>query len=336
MLEPAVTALAAFPHPRKPVLKVEDLRVTFRVPDGVLKAVDGVTFEIASGETFALVGESGCGKSTIARALMRLTDCETGSIELCGVDITRLSRRHLKPHRRHMQMVFQDPYSSLNPRIRAGDIVGEPLRNYGASRSQRDAVVESLFRRVGLPGEAMQRYPHEFSGGQRQRLGIARALALHPSLIVADEPVSALDVSVQAQVLNLMRSIQREMGLAFLFISHDMAVVEHVSDRVAVMYLGKIVEVADKKLIFAEPLHPYTQVLLNSVPVPDPAAPRRQRSVAGEIPSPLNPPKGCHFHTRCPFAIEVCRERAPELRSISDGRSVACHRVETGDHSPQA
>ncbi len=309
-----------------PVLKVEDLKVYFRLHDGVVKAVDGVSFKIMPGETLALVGESGCGKSTVGRAAMRLSDNDGGSIQLGGVEIARLSRRRLKPYRRRMQMVFQDPYASLNPRMKAGAIVGEPLRNYGmTSRSATKEAVGELLGRVGLPLEARDKYPHEFSGGQRQRLGIARALALDPDLIIADEPVSALDVSIQAQVLNLMRDIQQERGLAFFFISHDMAVVEHVSHRVAVMYLGRLVEMADKNRIFARPLHPYTEALLKSVPIPDPDAAGSVKSIGGEVPSPINPPQGCHFHPRCPYAVARCSAEAPKLEEVQPGHFVACH-----------
>jgi oligopeptide/dipeptide ABC transporter ATP-binding protein len=309
-----------------PVLEVADLKVHFRLRDVVLKAVDGVSFQIMSGETLALVGESGCGKSTVGRATMRLIDNDGGSIKLDGVEIANLSRHRLKQHRRRMQMVFQDPYASLNPRMKAGAIVGEPLFNFGMgpSSSRKEAVGE-LLQRVGLPREAMEKYPHEFSGGQRQRLGIARALALDPDVIVADEPVSALDVSIQAQVLNLMRDIQQERGLAFFFISHDMAVVEHISHRVAVMYLGRLVEIADKVSIFARPLHPYTEALLESVPVPDPDAARPVKSIGGEVPSPVNPPRGCHFHPRCRYAVARCRVEVPELREVEAGHFVACH-----------
>jgi oligopeptide/dipeptide ABC transporter ATP-binding protein len=314
------------------VADVEGLKKHFPVRRGLLqravasvKAVDGVSFRIAPGETLCLVGESGCGKSTVARLLLRLMEPTEGRIVIGGVDVTYLPESTLRPLRRKVQMVFQDPYASLNPRLRAGAIVGEPLRNFAieSNSAVREARVAALFQKVGLRAESMNRYPFEFSGGQRQRLGIARALALEPDLIVADEPVSALDVSVQAQVLNLMIALQDELNLAYLFVSHDLGVVEHIGHRVAVMYLGRIVEVAATQALFAEPLHPYTEALLAAAPLPDPRR-RRLRALQGDVPSPMKPPPGCAFHTRCPIAQPRCREETPALRDLG-GRFVACH-----------
>jgi len=319
--------------PQQQVLEVDKLVKHFPVLRGVLRravahvqAVDDVSFTIKPGETLCLVGESGCGKSTVARIILRLIEPTSGSIKLGGVDVTRLTEAQMRPHRRQVQMVFQDPYASLNPRLTAGDIIAEPLENYSElSSSDRKDKVAKLLERVGLRVDAMNRYPFEFSGGQRQRLGIARALALQPNLIVADEPVSALDVSVQAQVLNLLMDLQEEFGLAYLFVSHDLGVVEHIGHRIAVMYLGKIVELADKSVLFRSPQHPYSQALIAAAPVPNPRARRERLVIEGDVPSPLNPPSGCRFHTRCPFVMDRCRTEEPRLKPLSDGQLVACH-----------
>jgi oligopeptide/dipeptide ABC transporter ATP-binding protein len=316
-----------------PLLGVRGLKVHFPIRRGVFArqvgsvlAVDGVDFTIAPGETLGLVGESGCGKSTLGRSLIRLEKPTAGSIHLEGREITRLSPRELRPLRRKMQIVFQDPFSSLNPRLRVGASVMEPLGNF--ERLTPSALRErtaDLFAKVGLSADAMDKFPHEFSGGQRQRLGIARALSVQPKLIVADEPVSALDVSVQAQVINLMLKLQRELGVAYVFISHDLAVVEHVSHRVAVMYLGRIVEIGPRDDLFTQPLHPYTLALLAAAPVPDPGNKVQRNIVRGDVPSPSNPPPGCHFHTRCAQAGARCRREAPVLASNAGEHAVACH-----------
>jgi oligopeptide/dipeptide ABC transporter ATP-binding protein len=293
---------------------------------GEVHAVDDVSFTIGEGETLGLVGESGCGKSTTGKAILRLIDVTSGSIEWRGKRIEALGEADVRPFRRELQAVFQDPYSSLNPRMRAADIVAEPIRNFeSAGKDEIAGRVATLFGKVGLRPDQMVKYPYEFSGGQRQRLGIARALAPHPRLIVCDEPVSALDVSVQAQVINLLRDLQLELGLSYLFVAHDLAVVEHISHRVAVMYLGKIVELADRRSLFAQPQHPYTEALLSAVPVPDPKATRNRIILKGDVPSPTNPPSGCRFHTRCPYAFERCREEEPPMKELRPGHFVACH-----------
>jgi oligopeptide/dipeptide ABC transporter ATP-binding protein len=316
-----------------PLLEVQGLKKHYPVRKGMLSsivgyvyAVDGISFAIAAGETLGLVGESGCGKSTAGKAILKLVEPTAGTVKLKGERIDHLDRRAMRPYRRALQVVFQDPYSSLNPRLSVGEIVGEPLANYGvAGGEDLKERVARIFAKVGLREEAMARYPHEFSGGQRQRIGIARALALNPSLIVLDEPVSALDVSVQAQVVNLLKDLQQELKLSYLFIAHDLAVVEHISHRVAVMYLGKIVELAQKDALFAAPLHPYTEALLSAVPRPDPDARRQRIILAGDVPSPINPPSGCRFHTRCPYAEARCRVEEPAMREVQPGRFVACH-----------
>ena len=294
---------------------------------GTVKAVDGVSFAIAKGETLGLVGESGCGKSTVGKTILKLIEPTAGRIVLGGEDITALRPGAMWPHRRRIQTIFQDPYSSLNPRLPAGTIVGEPFENFGIAQGrERDDRVAALFQRVGLRADSMRKYAHEFSGGQRQRLGIAKALAVNPDVIVADEPVSALDVSVQAQVLNLLIDLQEEYGLAYLFISHDLAVMRHISHRIAVMYLGRIVELTDKRTLFARPLHPYTEALLSAATAPDPRRRRRKKAIVqGDVPSPARPPPGCHFHTRCPYAVAECKVTSPPLREVAPGHHVACH-----------
>jgi peptide/nickel transport system ATP-binding protein len=315
------------------LLEVNDLKKHFplrrrlwRKPAAV-RAVDGVTFHIDRGETLALVGESGCGKSTVGRAVLRLFDITAGQVVLDGRRIDDLSAATLRPLRQRMQVVFQDPFSSLNPRLKVRDILAEPIRNFGLATSQADLDrrINTLLDTVRLPRDAAHRWPHEFSGGQRQRIGIARALAAEPDLIICDEAVSALDVSVKAQIVNLLQDLQRRLGLALLFISHDLAIVEHMTHRVAVMYLGKIVETAPKREIFASPKHPYTRALLSAVPVPMPGAARDRIILKGDVPSPSNPPGGCRFHTRCPYVFERCRTVEPPLRQIAPGQFAACH-----------
>jgi len=316
---------------REELVRVRGLFKHFPVEgsDDVVRAVDGVTFEIFRGETLGLVGESGCGKSTVGRCLLRLIEPTRGEISFAGEDVRAMGRGDLRRLRREMQIIFQDPYASLNPRLRVRDIVSEPLRIHGigSNKAERRERVADLLRKVGLDPDYMNRYPHEFSGGQRQRIGIARALALNPKLIVADEPVSALDVSVQAQVVNLLEDLQKEFRLTYLFISHGLAIVEHISDRVAVMYLGRIVEVASAEELYANPLHPYTRALLSAIPIPDPTRRRERIVLKGDVPTPINPPSGCRFHTRCPEAIPECSRIDPDLREVAPGHTVACIRV---------
>jgi oligopeptide/dipeptide ABC transporter ATP-binding protein len=319
-----------------PILEVTDLKKHFPVEKGLLrkvvaqvKAVDGVSFAIQPGETLCLVGESGCGKSTVGKLALGLIPATGGTIHLDGEDITGKSRSEMQPYRKRVQMVFQDPSASLNPRLKAGSIVGEPMENFSEfTAAERRERIAWLFAKVGLRPDAAEKYPFEFSGGQKQRLGIARALALQPGLIVADEPVSALDVSVQAQVLNLMMDLQDEFGLAYLFVSHDLGVVEHIGHRIAVMYLGRIVEIASKEALFANPRHPYTRALIAAAPIPDPGPRREELVIEGDVPSPQNPPPGCHFHTRCPLAAARCKVEAPLLRTLKDGRQAACHLID--------
>jgi oligopeptide/dipeptide ABC transporter ATP-binding protein len=334
MAEAAPTTQAsATQPPARPVLEVEDLVKRFPVRHGLfargagyIYAVNGVSFTIHAGETLGVVGESGCGKTTVGKTVLRLLKPDDGRILLHGKDITSASDAALRDRRRDIQMVFQDPFSSLNPRMRCGRIVAEPLEIHGlAGGRAKEELVARMFERVGLRPEQMKRYPHQLSGGQRQRLGIARALALEPSVIVADEPVSALDVSVQAQVINLLGDLQRGSNLAYLFISHDLAVVEHISHRIAVMYLGKVVELADKRTLFSAPRHPYTEALLAAIPVARPGAKRARAILRGDVPSPVSPPPGCAFHPRCPIAGAICRTETPPLRKLGPGHQVACH-----------
>jgi oligopeptide/dipeptide ABC transporter ATP-binding protein len=321
------------PEPRAAVLEVTGLKKHFPVKKGILRrtvghvfAVDGISFSIGEGETLGLVGESGCGKSTLARVVLRLVEPTAGTIKLGGNDITHLGKAALRPHRREMQIIFQDPFASLDPRMSAGDIVAEPMKVHGLCKGKDLADrVAALFQQVGLRPAQMRAYPHEFSGGQRQRVCIARALALNPMLIVGDEPVSALDVSIQAQVINLLVDLQQEKRLSYLFIAHDLAVVEHISHRIAVMYLGRIVELAEKQTLFRRPLHPYTEALLAAVPIPDPKIKRQKRVLQGDVPSPVNPPSGCAFHTRCPYVMARCKEETPILEEVAPGSLVACH-----------
>jgi peptide/nickel transport system ATP-binding protein len=323
-----------------PLVELEHLKVYFPIKSGIvldrhvgdIRAVDDVSLTIRRGETLGLVGESGCGKSTVGRTIIRLYKPTAGRILFEGRDISQLGENEMRPLRRRMQMVFQDPYASLNPRHSVGRIIGEPLRSHGlASRREANAQVRDLLKIVGLPADAAGRYPHEFSGGQRQRIGLARAIALNPDFVVADEPVSALDVSIQAQIINLLEQLQEEFDLTYLFIAHDLAVVRHISDRIAVMYLGWIVEVSSAAELYENPLHPYTISLLSAVPIPDPIIERQREPIllAGDLPSPANPPAACRFHTRCPFVQPTrCREEIPPLRKLSTGHEVACHWAE--------
>jgi peptide/nickel transport system ATP-binding protein/oligopeptide transport system ATP-binding protein len=330
----------------RPLLQVTGLKKHFPIYKGLFSqisghvyAVDGVSFELRRGETLGLVGESGCGKSTVGRTVLKLLEPTAGRITLDGEDITDLDPQAMLPYRRRLQMIYQDPYASLNPRMTAGEIVGEPLviHSVGDNANERLARVASLFSRVGLRPDQMHNYPHEFSGGQRQRIGIARALALSPEIIVGDEPVSALDVSIQAQIINLLMDLQDELGLTYLFVAHDLAVVEHISHRVAVMYLGRIVELTDKASLFRNPLHPYTEALLSAVPTAKSGARTRERIILkGDVPSPIRPPSGCYFHTRCPYAHRRCQTEAPVLREVTGGHLAACHLHDGGPKVPLA
>ncbi|MEZ4709054.1 MAG: dipeptide ABC transporter ATP-binding protein [Caldilineaceae bacterium] len=318
------------------LLEVRDLKMHFPITKGIvfqrqvgaIKAVDGISFDLYSGETLGLVGESGCGKSTTGRAILQLHRPTDGRVVFEGKDLVQTKGEELRRMRRRMQMIFQDPYASLNPRMTVGSIVGEPLdvHGIGSTRKERQERVQELLKIVGLNPYFVNRYPHEFSGGQRQRIGVARALAVNPSFIVADEPISALDVSIQAQVINLMEDLQEELGLTYLFIAHDLSVVRHISDRIAVMYLGKIVELADRDELYRNPMHPYTQALLSAVPIPDPKIENQRKRIIleGDVPSPANPPKGCNFCTRCPRVMDICKEQEPPFKDYGDGHFTAC------------
>jgi oligopeptide transport system ATP-binding protein len=330
---------------QEPILSVTDLKMHFPIHKGIIfqkqvgaiKAVDGVNFTMFKGETLGLVGESGCGKSTTGRAILQLYRPTGGSVLFEGKELTQTKGEDLRRMRRRMQMIFQDPYASLNPRMTVGSIIGEPLEvhNIGGSRAERQQRVQELLRIVGLNPYFVNRYPHEFSGGQRQRIGVARALAVNPAFIVCDEPISALDVSIQAQIINLLEDLQEELGLTYLFIAHDLSVVRHISDRIAVMYLGKIVELADRDELYETPMHPYTQALLSAVPIPDPVVESQRKRIIleGDVPSPANPPKGCHFCTRCPRAMDICREQEPPFKEHDPGHYVACWLYEEGHQS---
>ncbi|MCA1622399.1 MAG: dipeptide ABC transporter ATP-binding protein [Acidobacteria bacterium] len=322
---------------KRELIQVRHLVKHFAVENSedVVRAVDDITFDIFEGETLGLVGESGCGKSTVGRCLLRLHEPTSGDVFFEGKNIVGLSNKEMQALRREMQIIFQDPYASLNPRLNIYSIVSEPLKIHGiGNKTERREKVADLLKKVGLDPDYMFRYPHEFSGGQRQRIGIARALALNPKLIIADEPVSALDVSVQAQVVNLLQDLQNEFGLTYLFISHGLAVVEHISRRVAVMYLGKIVEIAEGRELYDNPLHPYTKALMSAIPIPDPKKKRERIVLKGDVPTPINPPSGCRFRTRCPWAIEECAQVVPELREIKSEHFVACIRVEGYESAP--
>lgn len=316
-----------------PLLEVKHLKKHFPIKGGVFSktigyvyAVDDINFTLEKGETLGLVGESGCGKSTTGRTILRLIEPTDGAIYFEGQDITALDKSAMRALRREMQIIFQDPYASLNPRMTVGSIIGEPLEIHKIAKgSEKQERVASLLQKVGLRAEDMRKYPHEFSGGQRQRIGIARALALNPKLIVCDEPVSALDVSIQAQVINLLEDLQAEFGLSYLFIAHNLNVVEHISNRVAVMYLGQIVELASDEELYRNPQHPYTEALLSAVPIPDPTVKKKRIILEGDVPSPINPPRGCHFHTRCMYKDKICEEVEPEFKDIGGGHWVACH-----------
>jgi len=317
----------------KPLLEIRNLSKSFQVAGKTpgskkqkLQAVDNVSFSLYPGETFGLVGESGCGKSTTGKLILRLLDADSGDILFDGLNLRKLSSTSMREQRRNMQMIFQDPFSSLNPRLRVSQIIAEPLKIHGlAQQGEMQQAVADLLETVGLDHSLLDRYPHEFSGGQRQRIGIARALAVKPQLIIADEPVSALDVSIQAQVINLLQDIQRDFGLTYLFIAHDLAVIKHICDRIAVMYLGRIVELGPADDICNNPRHPYTEALLNSVPIPDPTARKNFSPLQGEVPSPINPPAGCHFHPRCRYARDICKTDSPDLHLENKRHQVACH-----------
>ncbi len=330
------TASAVSSNGRQPLLDVRDLVMHFPLTQGIIfqkkvgavQAVDGVSLSVNKGETLGLVGESGCGKSTTGRAILQLYKPTAGQVIFNGQDLTKLNGGDMRKMRRHLQMIFQDPYASLNPRMTVGSIVSEPMQIHNlVPKNQRNQRVQELLQTVGLNPYFANRYPHEFSGGQRQRIGIARALAANPDFIVCDEPVSALDVSIQAQIVNLLEDLQNEFQLTYLFIAHDLSVVRHISDRIAVMYLGKIVELADRNSLYDDPLHPYTKALLSAVPIPDPVIERKRERIilTGDVPSPINPPSGCHFHTRCPYVMDVCKQIDPILADQGDNHLVACH-----------
>ncbi|MBU8912791.1 MAG: ATP-binding cassette domain-containing protein [Spirochaetales bacterium] len=322
---------------QSPLLEVKGLRKYFELRTGLLnsrksylKAVDGISFEIRKGETFGLVGESGCGKSTTGRTIIRLYEATGGEVMFDGVDLTTLPEKELRPYRKRIQMIFQDPYASLNPRMTVTDIIGEGIQIHNPSTAQaRQEVIYDLLARVGLKREHANRYPHEFSGGQRQRIGIARALAVGPELVVCDEPISALDVSVQAQVVNMLEDLQDDMGLTYLFIAHDLSMVKHISDRIGVMYLGVLMEVCGSEELYSNPTHPYTKALLSAIPIPDPELTRKNKRVVlkGDVPSPIDPPVGCRFASRCPVATSICREETPELREMGSDHFAACHNI---------